>query len=180
MARRAVALFRAVNLPSHNSVGAADLRRLFESLGFDDVRTLLQTGNVVFLVTGSVTPATLERRIEQAAARLFGLQTDVMVRDAAAWREIVRSNPFPDEARDDPSHLVVLLLKSAPRAGGVEALRTGITGRERVAAGTRALYLVYPDGIGRSKVTNIRIERAIGVSGTGRNWNTVLKIDALL
>ena len=83
--------------------------------------------------------------------------------NAAAWREIVRSNPFPDEARDDPSHLVVLLLKSAPRAGGVEALRTGITGRERVAAGTRALYLVYPDGIGRSKVTNIRIERAIGV-----------------
>jgi len=71
-------------------------------------------------------------------------------------------------------------LKSAPTAAALAALKSVITGGEYFQAGERCLYLVYPDGIGRSKLTNVLIDRKLGTSGTARNWNTMLKIVALM
>ena len=112
-------------------------------------------------------------------AKRFGLKTDFFVRSAGEWMELIRENPFAKDARDDPSHLLVLPLKNAPKAGAVEALRGAIKGRETIAAKGRQLYAVYPDGIGRSKLTIATIEKALGTRTTGRNWNTVLKLAAL-
>ncbi len=173
-----IALLRAVNLAGHNKVGMADLRQLLVGLGFDDAQTLLQSGNLVFS-GGSKTVASLEQTLEKAAARQLGLETDFFVRTAKEWQAIVDANPFPREAQDDPSHLVAVILKADVSAAGVTALQKAIVGREVVRAKGRCAYIVYPDGIGRSKLTSALIEKKLGTRGTARNWNTLLKLAAL-
>jgi uncharacterized protein (DUF1697 family) len=173
-----VGLLRAVNLGAHNKVGMAELRQLLMELGMQDVRTLLQSGNVVF---GSEvrTTAEAERLLEVGAATRLGLDTDFFVRTPAEWKGIIAGNPFPEEARRDPSHLLVVFLKELPAREAVTALQDAITGREVVSAEGRHAYVVYPDGIGRSRLTSALIDKKLGTRGTGRNWNTVLKLGAL-
>jgi uncharacterized protein (DUF1697 family) len=173
-----VGLLRAVNLGGHNKVPMAELRAVLAGAGLGNPRTLLQSGNVVF---GASSPtAELERVLEERLASELGLETEVMVRTAEEWHELVASNPFPEEAEHDPGHLLVMVLKGAPDAASVAALRAAIKGREEVRPGSRHVYITYPDGIGRSKLTTAVIERHLGTRGTGRNWNTVLKLDALV
>ena len=173
-----VALLRAINLAAHNAVPMADLRGLVTRLGFGDVQSVLQTGNLVFESDGR-TGAQLERLLEAEAKKRLGLETDVCVRTSREWRTTVTRNPFPKEARSDPAHLVVMFLKDAPDAERVKALQAAIRGREVVRAVGKHLYVVYPDGIGRSRLTNAVIEKALSTRCTGRNWNTVLKLGAL-
>ncbi len=162
-----VALLRAVNLGPHNKVSMADLKTLFADLGFANPRTLLQSGNVVF--DGKVTGAKLEKQLEDAARKTLGLDTDFIVRTEKEWDEIIKDNPFPKEAKDDPAHLVLMACKDKPPKD------IKITGakRERVEVVGKNIYIVYPDGIGVSRLK-------IGAVGTGRNWNTVLKLASLV
>jgi uncharacterized protein (DUF1697 family) len=174
-----VALLRAVNLGPHNKVAMVDLCRVCADAGMRDARSLLQTGNVLFTSTVSST-ATLERALETAAQRDLRLQTDFFVRTSAEWEALVEANPFPKEAKSDPAHLVVMTLKDAPAAGAAATLQHAVKGRETTRVVGRHAFIVYPDGIGTSKLTIPVIERALGTRGTGRNWNTVLKIAAAL
>ena len=173
-----VALLRAVNLPSHNKAGMAELRKLLTDLGFEDAQSLLQSGNLVFR-SESRTSAQLEDLLEAEAKKRLGLETDFFVRTASEWRAVVAGNPFSEEAERDPGHLIVMFLKAEPAAKDVAALQAAIKGREVVRAKGRHAYIVYPDGIGRSRLTNVMIEKKLGTRGTGRNWNTVLKLGAL-
>jgi uncharacterized protein (DUF1697 family) len=173
-----IALLRAVNVAGHAAVAMSDLRDLLAALGFKDARSLLQSGNLVFR-SGKQSGAGLERLLETEVAKRLDLDTDCFVRTAKEWETIVAKNPFRDEARRDPGHLVVMALKAAPAAEAVEALRAAIKGRETVHAEGRQAYIVYPDGIGRSRLTNRVIEAKLGTRATGRNWNTVVKLAAL-
>jgi uncharacterized protein (DUF1697 family) len=174
-----VALLRAVNLAGVNKIGMADLRDLLVGLGFPDARTLLNSGNVVF-DGGSQPTAALEQMLERAAAKKLGLETSFFVRTAKEWQAIIDANPFPREAKTDPSHLLAVLLKEEVSPANVTALQKAIVGREIVRARGRCLYIVYPDGIGRSKLTNVMAEKKLGARGTARNWNTVVKLAALV
>jgi uncharacterized protein (DUF1697 family) len=174
-----IGLLRAVNLPGHNSVRMTDLCQMASDLGLKDVRSLLQSGNLLFQ-DDSRTSAELETLLEDAANKRLGFETDFFVRSASEWKTVIDDNPFPKEAKQDPSHLLVFLLKKAPDRDDVAALRSSIKGREVVNAKGRHAYIVYPDGIGRSRLTIAVIEKALGGRGTGRNWNTVLKLGALL
>ena len=172
-----IALLRAVNLGPHNKIGMADLKALLVGLGFEDVQTLLQSGNVVFEAKGKTTA--LEQTLERAAAKQLGLETEFFVRTAKEWQSVIDANPFPREAKDDPSHLLAVVTKDPVDPANVTALRKAIVGREVVRAKGRCAYIVYPDGIGRSKLTSAMIEKKLGTRGTARNWNTVLKLEAL-
>ena len=173
-----IALLRAINLAGVNKVGMADLRELFASLGFSDAKTLLNSGNVVFS-GGNKTTAALEQMLERAAATKFGVGTEFFVRTAKEWQAIIDANPFPREAKNDPSHLLVAVMKDEVTAANVAALQKAIVGREIIRAKGRCAYIVYPDGIGRSKLTSAMAEKKLGTRGTGRNWNTVLKLQAV-
>jgi uncharacterized protein (DUF1697 family) len=173
-----IGLLRAVNLPGTNRVAMAELRDLVASLGFGNVRTLLQSGNFVFDAKVAA-DAKLEAMLEGAAAKTLGVATDFFVRSAKEWQALIGANPFPKEAKSDPGHLIVLCLKTAPAAAAVTALQKAIKGREVVRANGREAYITYPDGAGRSKLTIALIEKHLGTRGTARNWNTVLKLDAL-
>ena len=173
-----LALLRAINLPAHKPVGMSDLRDFFAQLRLGDPRTLLQTGNVVFR-SSKRTGAALERFLETEADKRLHLQTDFFVRTVPEWDAVVAQNPFPDAAKLDPAHLVVLFLKDSPDARSVDQLNAAISGREVVRAVGKQAYVVYPDGIGRSRLTTAIIEKKLETRGTGRNWNTVMKLAAL-
>ena len=173
-----IALLRGINVGGHKQVPMADLRDLLMQLGFADVRSQLQSGNLVFGANGR-TSAQLERLLEVEAEKRLGLKTDFFVRTAKEWKDVVAHNPFPKEAARDPGHLVVMFLKDAPSAVGVKALQAAVTGPEVVRGASKHLYIVYPDGIGRSRLTNALIDKQLGTRGTGRNWNTVLKLAIL-
>jgi len=174
-----VALLRGINLAGKRSVKMADLCALFTKLGFTDVKSLLNSGNVVFAAKGRTT-AQIEKVLEEATAKHLGIETDYMVRTAAEWRAIIAANPFPREAKTDPARLVAGVLKTTPPKGAEQALNDAIVGREVARVIGSVAYIYFPDGQGRSKLTPAVTDRSLGTRGTARNWNTVLKIGALL
>ncbi len=172
-----VALLRGVNMGGHKPVAMANLRAWAEKLGLRDVRTLLQSGNLVFR-GGAKHGAALEAWLETAAGRDLGLETTFHVRTAGELRSVVARNPFPDAAETDPGRFVVVFLKAPPAAAALASLVAAIPGREQLRADGRHLYVVYPDGQGTSKLPAL-IDRTLKARGTARNWNTVTKLAAL-
>ncbi len=173
-----IAFLRGINVGGRNSVPMADLREMVGGLGFTGAKTLLQSGNLVF-AAASKSDSALEKQLEQETKKRFGVAADYVIRSEKELAKVVAVNPFPKEAKADPSHLVVMFLKSAASAKDVQALQEAIKGREVVHGDGKHLYIVYPDGIGTSKLTNVVIEKKIGTRGTARNWNTTLKLLAL-
>ena len=173
-----IGLLRAINLGPHNKVAMKELCAMLASLDLQEPRSLLQSGNVVFGCDAKST-AKLESALAAALAKRLGVETDFFVRTAKEWQAIIAGNPFPKQATDDPGHLILMCLKDAPGRDAVTALQKAIVGRETVRAGGRHAYIVYPDGVGQSKLTIKLIEKHLGTRGTGRNWNTVLKLGVL-
>jgi uncharacterized protein (DUF1697 family) len=176
---RYIGLLRAVNLGGYNQVPMSALRDLLTRAGFDDPRTLLQSGNIVFGCERRAA-AELERLLETKVERRLEVATDFFVRTAEEWQEIVARNPFVKQARGDPGHLVLMVFKDRPSVECVQELQAAITGSEVLRVDGTHAYIVYPNGIGHSRLTNSLIEKKLRTRGTGRNWNTVLKLHALL
>jgi len=173
-----IALLRGINVGGHQAVAMSDLRDLLTHLGFESARSLLQSGNLIFRCDAQRSSG-LESLLEVEAEKRLDLRADFLIRSAKEWREVVERNPFRKEAERDPSHLVVMFLKAAANAKDVKAVQAAIAGPETIRADGKQLYIEYPDGIGRSRLTNALLEKKLGIRGTARNWNTVLKIAAL-
>jgi uncharacterized protein (DUF1697 family) len=172
--RRLAALLRAVNVGGRK-LAMADLKAMLGSMGFDAPQTLLASGNAVFGT--DLPPLEVEERLEAALARDLGLPTQVLARDEEQLEQIVAANPFQAMAADDPSHLAVLFLRSAP-AAELSVLQPYCLLGEQVAAGPGCLYIAYGGGMASSKLALAVIERRLSVVATARNWNTVLKLKA--
>jgi uncharacterized protein (DUF1697 family) len=170
-----IALLRGINVGGNKMVSMAELKAALTALGFSDVSTLLQSGNVVFSGKAAKSAA-LEATLERDIAKRLGVTCDFHVRTADEWSAMIAANPFPAEAKADPSHLLVTFFKAPLDAARVKALQAAITGPERLRADGRHLYMTFPDGIGNSKATVIA-GKMLG-PGTARNWNTVLKLAA--
>lgn len=173
-----VALLRAVNVAGKNLVPMTVLKALAVELKLVNPRTLLQSGNLIF-EDHDEAAATVEARLETAIAARLGVITNVIVRSAAQWQAAIAGNPLA-AAASNPNHLLLICCKQPVPPANVIALMAAIKGRETVRGAGRELYIAYPDGIGRSKLTAAIIDKHTGSPGTGRNWNTVLKINALL
>ena len=173
-----IALLRAINLGAHNRIAMADLRAMLETIGFEEPKTIVVSGNVVFRGAAAAS-GKIEALLESTSTKHLGVTTDYFVRTAKEWQAIIAANPFPAEAKKDPSRLVMMCLRDAPAPAAVKALQAAIKGREVVRAAGKCAYFVYPDGQGRSKLTIQMIEKAFGTRGTARNWNTVLKLGEL-
>jgi uncharacterized protein (DUF1697 family) len=157
----------------------AELRAMFERLGFSDVQTLLQSGNVVF--GGDEQPReAIETLLADEAERAFGRRIEFFVRTAAEWHAIVSANPFPHEGESDGSHLLVVVSKQAPDPALIESTDAANPGPEILRAVGDCLYVYFPDDIGHSKLVRTAGWRKIDAGGTSRNWNTTRKLDDLL
>ncbi len=173
-----IALLRAVNVGGTGILPMADLRAAVEKAGFGEVRTLLQSGNLVF-EAGALTPAAAEKKLEALCAKAFGLTIDIYVRTPKEFEAIIAANPFAKEAKANPGFVHVLFLREAPPAAAYAALQAAIKDGETVRSGGRHAFLFYPEGMGRSKLTPSVLARHLGMPGTARNWNTVQKLAAL-
>ena len=175
---RWVALLRGVNVGGNKGVPMSELKAVASSLGLGDPRTLLQSGNLVFSAEGPKA-AELERLLEASIAEKIGVKTEVCVRGARTWARLVEANPFPEAAKADPAHLLLTAFKTPPSADAPEALAAAFRGPEQVRVAEGHAYIVFPEGVGRSKLTPALLGKHLG-QGTARNWNTVLKLQDML
>lgn len=176
-ARTHLALLRGINVGRAKRVAMADLRTLVSELGYGDVRTLLNSGNVVFTSTTGHTPAATAARIEQALATRLGVSARVTVLTARELATAVSENPLLDAA-DNPSRLLVAVLAGPKDLQPLKPLAKQRWAPEALALGTRVAYLWCPDGILASPL-NAAVTRALGDSVTARNWATMVKLHGL-
>ena len=173
--RTYIALLRGINVGG-KVLKMADLRQAVAKLGFEDVQTYLQSGNMVFR-TAEASNAALAGRIADAIRDHKSIDVTVMVREAAEWRRIVAGNPYP-QAGEFPKTVHTFILDEMPEAARLEALKAKEAGHEEWQIVDGTLYLHTPDGFGKSVLGNI-IERMLKVPMTARNWNTVLALQEL-
>ncbi|MFZ1754251.1 MAG: DUF1697 domain-containing protein [Caldilineaceae bacterium] len=164
-----ISLLRGINVGGNKKIRMADLKALYESLGFVNVASYVQSGNVIFETDAAQSPA-LAARIEAAILAHFGFDVTVLLRSSEELRRILDGNPFPGA---EPKFLHVLFLAAAPDPALLETLTVPANRGEEWRLAGREMYLHYPNGSGRSKMTGAFFERALGLAASARNWNTV-------
>ena len=170
-----VALLRGINVGKAKRVAMADLRALCEGLGYGTVKTLLNSGNVIFSAPRA--DAKAAAKIQKEIASKIGVTCRVLVVTADQLAEIVRENPF-EEGETNPSRVLVTLLADAEARARVGALAKQDWGSEKLGVGTHAAYLWCPNGILESRVV-FAIAKQLGDAATSRNWATITKLHAL-
>jgi uncharacterized protein (DUF1697 family) len=170
---RQIALLRGINLGARNRVSMPELRELLTGLGHEDVKTLLQSGNVV--LTSEDTGEALEQALEEAIAKELGVESRVVVRTFNELEVVVERNPFADVV-DDPKRYQVSFLSTPPEAAVIRALEDADVAPEQVFVSGREIYAWHPAGIQRSALVKLLTDKKLGVTATARNWNTVLKL----
>ena len=168
-----IALLRGINIGPRNRIAMPKLRELLEKGGFDDVRTYVQSGNVV--LSSSAKEAEIARRCKRLIGDEFGLDIDVVVRTRAALAKVVERDPLGDVAAN-PKRYQVSFLAAKPSRDVIGKLEAVATKRERVVVIGREIYAWHPDGAARSKLWAMLAGRQLGVTATSRNWTTVTKL----
>jgi uncharacterized protein (DUF1697 family) len=170
---RQVVLLRGINLGSHNRVSMPELRKVLEDAGFEDVKTYVQSGNVVL---SSVKKADAVRRdVERLISKELGLDVDVVVRTRAELAKVVARDPLGKTATN-PKRYQVSFLASKPPAALKRKLEAAAAPEERFAIHGREVFAWHPDGVARSKLWALLAGRGLGVTATSRNWTTVTKL----
>jgi uncharacterized protein (DUF1697 family) len=170
-----ITMLRAVNVGGHNKVPMDGLRELCASLKLRDAQTYVQSGNVVFK-TDERNPDALSGRIQKGIEKRFGCCPEVILRTTAELRDVVKRNPFAKRRDIEPNKFLVVFLASEPSAQArAEALELK-AGREEFKIVGREVYMYFPDGLARPRISWMTVERKLGVPGTGRNWNSVNKL----
>ena len=173
-----IALLRAVNIGGTGKLPMADFRALLVALGYKRVETYIQSGNAVF--DTSAKPEEVASDITKALEKHLGTPLGVIVRTTDQLKHLIDSNPYATEAAANGA-LVHTAFLSGPVGKEAEAALASIvakypTRRDRYTLNHDAIYFHFPDGAGETKFTGKTLDKAIGVIGTGRNWNTILKL----
>lgn len=166
-----VALLRAINLGTRNRIPMAELRRVFEETGCEDVRTYIASGNVVFARDASDGSALVET-LEDAVEAAFGFRSTIILRTGDELRRVAETHPFGK----DTSQSHVTFLSAEPDAAAVERLESLDVAPDRFVISGADVFLHYPGGVQGSRLTNAVLERELGVRGTTRTWRTVERL----
>jgi uncharacterized protein (DUF1697 family) len=172
-----VALLRSVNVAGHGRLAMADLKASFVALGYDDVSTFIQTGNVLFRSPSKSMPkliATIEEQLEAD----FGASPAVLLRTVPDLTRVVATSPFAKKGADPARHHVTFLAKK-PTSKQLAEFKAPASGRDELEIIGQEVYVHTPDGYAGSKLTGTLIERRLGMLSTTRNWNSVTKLCAL-
>ena len=169
-----VALLRGINLGSKRRVAMADLRALLAGLGYDDVRTHLQSGNAVFRA-GSRSPASVRSTVEKAIATGLRMDVDVVVRSAVQLAAVVDADPFAGTATDPARYLVTFLDKAPPKSW-LSDVDVASYQPEQVAVRGAEIYLWLPEGVHTSRLARLVGDAKLGGTATSRNWNVVRRL----
>ncbi len=170
-----ISMLRGVNLAGHRKVQMGELKALYESLGLRNVQTYINSGNVIFKTAGRDL-ARLGKKIEDAIESRYGFHSHVILRTPAEMREAIAGNPFASRPGLEPSRLAVSFLAGDPSAEAVAKVLAIEAEPEELRIRGRELYLYFPNGMARPKLSMALVERTLKTPGTSRNWNTVRKL----
>jgi uncharacterized protein (DUF1697 family) len=170
---RQIVLLRGINVGSHNRVAMPELRELLAGAGFDDVRTYVQSGNVV--LTSGQRPDRLARKCERLIADRFGLDVAVVARTRDELAAVVKRDPLGDVATN-PKRYQVSFVDAELDAETARKLEEARAEPERLAVIGREVYAWHPEGAARSRLWNLLAGKGLGVTATSRNWTTVTKL----
>lgn len=168
-----IVLLRGINLGPRNRIAMPELREALEKAGFGDVRTYVQSGNVV--LDSKLKPEGTARKIEKLIGERFGLEVAVVVRTKAELARVVKKNPLAEVAKD-PKRYQVSFLNEKLSAGTISELEEAAAGNEELAVSGREVYAWHDAGVARSKLWAALAGRGLGVTATSRNWTTVEKL----
>ncbi len=174
-----ISFLRGINVGGHKKIKMADLRGLYAALGLSDARTILQSGNAIFR-TEETDHALLQAKIEAGIRAQFGFDARVILRGTAQFRSIFDRHPFSEEQQNQARKIAVVFLSGCPSPGDVDKLRAKNPGREFIHSDGSELFVFYTDGQARSKLDNKRIEKALSLQSSARNWNTCHRLLKLL
>ena len=167
-----ISLLRGVNVSGSNRVRMEDLRALYAGQGLSNVRTYLQSGNVVF-ESGEPDETTLAGMIETKIRQTLGLEVPVLIRSAAEWAGLLQSNPFLNDRQENPDHLYVTFLRCSPGELDMKNLKPPADEQDEFYLVGREIHLFCPNGYGRTKLSNGWFEHKLKQTATTRNWKTV-------
>lgn len=171
-----IAILRGINVGSGRKVPMADLKTLCGNLGLKNLRTYIQSGNLVFELAEPVAIPELEVRLQHAFAEAFGFDIPVIVRTALEWAESMAKNPFLKEENLDIDRLHLTCLKEVPPAALLEKIKSYQYLPDRYEIIGRNVYVFCANGYGTSKLTNLFFETKLKIQATTRNWKTVMKL----
>ena len=172
-----ISMLRGVNVGGHNKIKMDVLRALYESLKFEDPRTYVQSGNVIFRTKEKPSPA-LAKKIQNAIERKFGFRPEVILRTTDELRTAIAAHPFAGRNLE-PGKILVTFLASDPGPEAPANLRSLKDYPEELHLLGRELYIYFPDGAGKSKLPWSKVEKLFQTTGTARNWNSVTKMLAI-
>ncbi len=173
-----IAMLRGVNVGGHNKIKMDDLRGLCEALKFEDPRTYVQSGNVIFKSKEKNSPA-LAKKIQDAIERKCGFRPAVIVRTADELRRSIAATPFAASRNLEPGKILVTFLSDQPGPDADATLRSLKDYPEEIHLTGRELYIYFPDGAGKSKLPWSQVEKLLKTTGTARNWNSATKMLAM-
>lgn len=169
-----ISLLRGINVGGHRKIRMADLKQIYEGLGYSDIRTYLQSGNVVF--NSNRAEVDHSGAIHAAIAERFGFDVPVLVMSDGSFTRLVDSNPLLERPEIDVSYLHVMFLYATPSVTGIPDEDLPRSQGEEAAFSSGHVILCCPNGYGRTKLTNEYFERVLDVPATTRNWKTVLAL----
>ena len=173
-----ISMLRGINVGGHNKVEMGALRALYESLKFEDPRTYVQSGNVIFRTKEKISPA-LTKKIQNAIEREFGCRPAVILRTPDELRKAISATPFPASRGLEPGKILITFLALNPAPEANAALLRFKSHPEELHLKGRELYIYFPNGAGKSKLPWASIATLFETTGTARNWNSVRKILAI-
>jgi uncharacterized protein (DUF1697 family) len=173
-----VAMLRGVNLGAHNRIKMDALRDLCGSLDLLDVQTYVQSGNVVFR-TKERNLSALATKIRSGIEKKFGFSPEIILRSTSDLRGVIARNPFAKMKDIEPGKLLVDFLSSEPSPEACKSVRAIKTDPEKLHIEGREMYIYFPNGAGRSKLSWPALEKILKTPGTARNWNSVTKLLAM-
>lgn len=172
-----IALLRGINVGGHRLIKMADLKSMFEGMGFGAVQTYIQSGNVVFRVAEAEQP--LRQRIERQIESVFGFPVTVALRSASELTRLIANCPFAPDALREGESLYAALLTETPSPEGVERLLACKIEPDECRVLGREVYLLYRQSMRLTQLTNNLIEGRLGVAATSRNWRTITTLAAM-
>ncbi|NQZ12680.1 MAG: DUF1697 domain-containing protein [Algicola sp.] len=171
-----ISILRGINVSGQKKIKMADLKALYEGLGFSNVSTYIQSGNVLFECEQN-DKSPLKTQIEQAITKAYSFDVPVDVRTVDEFKAVLANLPFDGiELEKDGTQVMVTFLAGEPHQDKIDAIATYVKAPEKLVVDGSVVYLHCPNGYGKSKLTNVFIEKKLAVCATTRNLKSVTKL----
>ncbi len=171
-----ISILRGINVSGQKKILMQDLKSVYEDLQFKDVRTYIQSGNVIFKSDGKLSDTALAKKIEQAILKRYDFNVPVIIRSVEELKKVISTNPFLKENNIDIERLYVTFLSEIPIKTNMEGIKVPGVSSDRFVINNKEVFLYCPGGYGETKLSNNFFENKLKVAATTRNWKTVNKL----